>query len=278
MVQNNQVGFIKGRLLCENVLLASELVSDFHKSGPITRGCLQVDLTKAYDSIDWQFLLNILKAFDLPLLFISWIKECISTTSFSINFKGKLVGFFPWKKGLRQGVPIPSSLFGLAMDVLSKDLDKAVIENKFRPHPLCRDPLVTHLSFADDVLLFFDGQVDSLEGIIQVLHDFYVASGLSVNLRKSFLFLDGNNMQQTTSLASHFGFTVGSLPVRYLGLPLLPHKLKPSDYQSLLDKITKRISSWVVRHLSFAGHIQLIKSVFGKSGLILQVFGFGGSL
>lgn len=50
-IQNNQVGFVKGRLLCENVLLASELVSDFHKSGPTRRGCLQVDLTKAFDNV-----------------------------------------------------------------------------------------------------------------------------------------------------------------------------------------------------------------------------------
>lgn len=50
-VQLNQVGFIKGRLLCENVLLASELVVKFHKRGPNTRGCLQIDLTKAYDNI-----------------------------------------------------------------------------------------------------------------------------------------------------------------------------------------------------------------------------------
>lgn len=67
VVQGNQVGFIEGRLLCENVLLASELVSDFHKEGPTTRGCLQVDLTKAYDSVDWRFILNILSPFDLPL-------------------------------------------------------------------------------------------------------------------------------------------------------------------------------------------------------------------
>ncbi|CAL9247494.1 unnamed protein product, partial [Arabidopsis halleri] len=49
-VQRNQVGFIKGRLLCENVLLASELVEGFHLEGAVSRGCLQIDLTKAYDN------------------------------------------------------------------------------------------------------------------------------------------------------------------------------------------------------------------------------------
>ena len=56
-VQRNHVGFITGRLLCENVPLASELVADFNKPGKVSRGCLQIDITKAYDNVDWQFVL-----------------------------------------------------------------------------------------------------------------------------------------------------------------------------------------------------------------------------
>lgn len=64
------------------------------------------------------------------------------------------MGFFPGKKGLRQGDPLSSTLFVLAMDILSKYLDKAAISQIFIPHSTCLDPLVTHLSFADDVLIF----------------------------------------------------------------------------------------------------------------------------
>ena len=51
-VQANQVGFVKGRVLCENVLLASELVSDFQKPGRTRRGCIQLDISKAFDSVE----------------------------------------------------------------------------------------------------------------------------------------------------------------------------------------------------------------------------------
>lgn len=260
-VQNNQVGFVSGRLLCENVLLASELVYDFHKPGTTTRGCLQIDLTKAYDNVDWKFLLNILAAFELPEMFIGWLKERISSTSFSVSVNGKLVGFFKGKKGLRQGDSISSSLFVLAMDILSKDLDRAARSRQFIPHSMCRDPLVIHLSFADDVLVFFDGSKSSLLGIIEVLRNFYYASGLQLNLNKSQLLFDGNNYQLATYLANRFGIVNGSLPVRYLGLSLLPHKMRHEDYQSLLDRVYKRITYWSVRHLSFAGRLQLIQSV-----------------
>ena len=93
-VQANQVGFIKGRLLCENVLLASELVDNFQAEGETTRGCLQVDISKAYDNVNWEFLINILKALDLPSVFINWIWVCISSPSYSIALNGELVGFF----------------------------------------------------------------------------------------------------------------------------------------------------------------------------------------
>lgn len=238
-MQNNQVGFITGRMLCENILLASELVSDFHKPSNTSRGCIQIDLTKAYDNVDWRFMFNILVAFDLPAQFIGWIKECITSTSFSVSLNGELVGFFLGKKGLRQGDPISSSLFFLAMDILSKDLDNVARSNRFSPHPDCKNPLVTHLNFADDVLIFFDSSERSVSGIIEVLQAFYYASGLQLNLTKSQLILDGNNTQLSSSLASRFGIVNGSLPVRYLGLPLLPHKMRHKDYQPLLDKFAK---------------------------------------
>lgn len=92
------------------------------------------------------------------------------------------------------------------------------------PHPRCNEPLVTHLSFADDVLIFFDGSSQSLEGILGILDRFYHSSDLQLSLSKSRIFLDGNNQALSSSLATQFGITLGSQPVRYLGIPLLLHK------------------------------------------------------
>lgn len=131
IVQRNQVGFVQDRLLCENVLLATELVKDFNAPGPISRGCLKIDISKAYDNLNWDFLLKTLSALDLPVRFIDWIKECVTTPSYSIAFNGELHGFFPGKKRLRQGDPISSLLFVISMDVLSKMLDKGAVDGTF---------------------------------------------------------------------------------------------------------------------------------------------------
>lgn len=260
-VQGNQVGFIKGRLLCENVLLASELVDNFHLDGEASRGCLQIDLTKAYDNVNWDFLINILIALELPQIFINWIKVCISTPSYSIAFNGELIGHFQGKKGIRQGDPMSSHLFVLVMDILAKSFDLGAMEHRFQLHPKCHVPMITHLSFADDVLVFFDGSETSLEGILGILDEFKQGSGLGINRQKTSLHIDGGNFHNIRELANRFGVSQGSLPVRYLGLPLTTQKMRKQDYQPLIDRILQRFSSWTARHLSFAGRLQLLKSV-----------------
>ncbi|XP_010495645.1 PREDICTED: uncharacterized protein LOC104772766 [Camelina sativa] len=260
-VQGNQVGFIQGRHLCENVLLATELVSDFHASETRTRGCLQVDLAKAYDNLNWQFLVNVLIAIDLPPTFIDWLQQCFTSPSFSLAINGELVGFFPGKKGLRQGDPLSSLLFVLALDVLSKKLDKIAMNQSFGPHPLCLAPLITHLSFTNHMLIFFDGQEASLEGILAILEDFKQESGLGINRDKTALFLDGENLEENKLIADRAGLVQGSFPVRYLGVPLSSKKMTRQDFQPLLDRIRAKFNSWTVRKLSFAGRIQLIQSV-----------------
>lgn len=146
---------MQDRLLCENVLLASELVKDFNDQGKTTRGCLKIDISKAYDNISWDFLFKVLQTIELSDEFINWIRECVTTPLFSIAINGELNGFFPGKKGLRQGDPISSLLFVIVMDVLSKMLDQGAETGRFDIHPECEAPLITHLSFADDVLIFF---------------------------------------------------------------------------------------------------------------------------
>lgn len=207
VVQHNQVGFIKGMFLCENVLLASEMVTGFHKRGPTIRGCLHVDLMKAYDSVNWSFMLNTLTAFGLPEVFINLIKECITTTSFSIAFNGELLDCFPGKKGLRQGDPISSLLFVMAMDILAKLLDRGAMDNLFGLHPLGNAPLITHVSFADDVLLFFDGTKRSLQGLLDILDIFYKCSGLGINRSKSAVFFDGRDIVCSKTVAAAYSIS-----------------------------------------------------------------------
>ncbi|XP_056842877.1 uncharacterized protein LOC130495492 [Raphanus sativus] len=257
----NQSAFIKERLLMENVLLATELVKDYHKETISPRCAMKIDISKAFDSVQWTFLINTLKALGLPERFIHWISLCITTASFSVQVNGELAGYFQSKRGLRQGCSLSPYLFVICMNVLSRMIDEAAKKGKIGFHPKCKNIDLTHLCFADDLMIFADGTKRSVEEILRVFDAFDKMSGLRISLEKSTLFLAGVSAQKQDEILSHFPFESGSLPVRYLGLPLLTKNMTVLDYMPLIEKIRKRISSWTGRFLSYAGRLQLIKSV-----------------
>lgn len=72
IVSENQTAFVRGRLLMENVLLASELVKDYHKDSISPRCVMKIDISKAFDSVQWEFVLQSLEAIGVPVRFIHW--------------------------------------------------------------------------------------------------------------------------------------------------------------------------------------------------------------
>lgn len=257
-ISPNQSAFVKDRLLMENVLLASELVKSYHKNSVSARCALKIDISKAFDTVQWPFLLSALTALGFPSEYIVWIEKCISLASFSVQVNGELAGYFNSKRGLRQGCALSPYLFVICMEVLSKMLDKAGAQRKFGYHPYCQDLKLTHLSFADDLLIFSDSRRSSVDGILEIFKSFAEASGLHISMEKSTLYLAGLNDTDKQEILSHYTFSNGDLPVRYLGFPLLTKQMTAQDYGPLIEKIRSRISSWTARFLSFAGRLQLI--------------------
>ena len=259
-ISPSQSAFVKGRLLTENVLLATELVQGFGQANISSRGVLKVDLRKAFDSVGWGFIIETLKAANAPPRFVNWIKQCITSTSFSINVNGSLCGYFKGSKGLRQGDPLSPSLFVIAMEILSRLLENKFSDGSIGYHPKASEVRISSLAFADDLMIFYDGKASSLRGIKSVLESFKNLSGLEMNTEKSAVYTAGlEDTDKEDTLA--FGFVNGTFPFRYLGLPLLHRKLRRSDYSQLIDKIAARFNHWATKTLSFAGRLQLISSV-----------------
>ncbi|KAG7563624.1 Reverse transcriptase domain [Arabidopsis suecica] len=260
VISHSQSAFLPGRQLSENVLLASEIIQGYNRRNISPRAMLKVDLRKAFDSVRWDFILSTLKAIGIREKYIGWITECICTPSFSICVNGQSHGFFKSSRGLRQGDPLSPYLFDLAMEVFYKLLLSRFHSGYISFHPKTSELEISHLMFADDVMVFFDGSSSSLHGIYEALDDFAGWSGLSMNREKTNLFYAGLSDREEAEIAL-YGFLVGSLPVRYLGLPLMSRKLKISEYSPLLEKITNKFRGWATKSLSYAGRAQLLKSV-----------------
>lgn len=260
-VSPNQAAFLRGRHLGENVLLASELIRDYNKASCHRSGMLKVNIRKAFDTVYWDFVLKILEAQNFPPIFITWIRECITSPRFFVAINGELAGFFEGKKGLRQGDSMSPYLFIMVMKVLSRLLDKAEQQDQFHLHPLCENPRLTHLLFADDLLVFSDGSRPSINGIKSVMAILKQWLGLDMNDAKSEIFFGGYNDVQASVLADLSGFKRGSFPTRYLGLPLDPKRITMATLQPFLERITSKLHSWTVKCLSLAGKVKLIYSV-----------------
>lgn len=137
LIEPNQCAFVKGRLLLENVVLATELVKNYHKDSISPRSVLKLDISKAFDSVKWSFILDTLPAMNIPDQFVHWIHVCLSTAAFSVSINGELEGFFPSIRGLRQGCALSPYLFVIAINVLSRLLNRAVMAGRIGFHPTC---------------------------------------------------------------------------------------------------------------------------------------------
>ncbi|XP_059669115.1 uncharacterized protein LOC132314247 [Cornus florida] len=143
------------------------------------------------------------------------------------------------KREIRQGDPISPMLFVLAMEVLSLSLGNAVSNSpSFKFHWRCNKLSITHLAFADDLLLFSFGNLASVTVLHNVLTRFLQWSGLSINCSKSHVFFSGVDNQTKVAILNLLLFDAGVLPLTYLGLPLTSSAISATDCQSLVQKIT----------------------------------------
>lgn len=259
LIMPNQTAFVAGRSLMENTLLASEVVNGYHRKGGEKRITIKVDIAKAFDTVRWEFLFSCLRSYNVPELYIRWLEACVCTPSFSIAFNNSTYGYFKGKRGLRQGDPLSPYLFILVINCLSIALDKAAAEGKFHYHPRCGRSKLTHL--ADDLLIFSDGSLTSVQAILTVLKDFEERSGLAISISKSCFFAAGMTDPEIEAMSTHTGLHIGVFPMRYLGVPLYSKKLSTLQCAPLIQSIKNKLRSWTVRSLSYAGRSLLISTV-----------------
>ncbi|XP_019225393.1 PREDICTED: uncharacterized protein LOC109206976 [Nicotiana attenuata] len=261
LIAANQSAFIAGRTIVQNVLICQDLVR-LYKRKNTTQSCLiKIDLRKTYDSIEWSFVEEMLHAMNFPQRFIKWIMACITTTKYSIAINGGLYRNIVGKRGLRQGDPISPLLFVICMEYLTRILNKVADMREFGYHTKCRGIKLNHLCFADDILLFCKGNYQSAMLMLRGLQSFTNASRMTTNAGKSNIFSANMPKQELEDLCEATGYQKGTLPFRYLGVPISAKKLSSLDCEVLIDKTTARIRTWSSRNMSYAGRVQLINVV-----------------
>ncbi|GJT01793.1 RNA-directed DNA polymerase, eukaryota, reverse transcriptase zinc-binding domain protein [Tanacetum coccineum] len=220
LVGENQSAFIEGRQITDNILLSQELFKGYNRKQNIKKVSFKIDIQKAYDTISWEFLRETLEMFGFHKTMVSWIMTCVTSTKFSINVNGERVGYFKGGRGLRQGDPISPYLFTLVMEVLNLLIQKNIKESKvFKYHFGCKSLKITHLCFADDLLMFCHGDPGSVKVLKQSLDEFSGYSGLLPNMQKSSIFFGGLSDVEQQNIINIIPFSIGKLPASVFLLP-----------------------------------------------------------
>ena len=89
IIYESQAGFIPGRKISDNIILAHELVKTYTRKNISPRNMLKIDLKKAYDSVEWSFLAHVMGGLGFPEMFIQSVMHCVKTVNCTIVVNGQ---------------------------------------------------------------------------------------------------------------------------------------------------------------------------------------------
>jgi hypothetical protein len=192
--------------------------------------------------------------------------HCVTSSSISILWNGNKLPPFKPSHGLRQGDPLSPYLFILCMEKLSIAINKVVLQGDWNPIKLSNNrPQLTHLHFADDVLLFTKAKNSQLRFITDLFNRFSRASGLKINLSKSRAFYSSGIPQAKINRLTSISIIRSTTSLdKYLGFPILKGRVKRSDFLFIIEKMQTRLASWKNRLLNKPGRLTLASSILSS--------------
>ncbi|GJZ17287.1 RNA-directed DNA polymerase, eukaryota, reverse transcriptase zinc-binding domain protein [Tanacetum coccineum] len=126
LISSNQSALIPRRHIQDNILLTQEIMKGYNRKGGPKRVAFKMDLQKAYDTVNWNFLKKALEEFGFHEKMVHWVMQCVTTPGFNLNVNGESIGYFIGGRGLRQGDPILPYLFTLIMEIFSLMLQRKI--------------------------------------------------------------------------------------------------------------------------------------------------------
>ncbi|GKC28240.1 RNA-directed DNA polymerase, eukaryota [Tanacetum coccineum] len=225
IVSQEQSAFIKGRQIMDGPLILNELIS-WCKAKKDQCLLLKVDFQKAFDSVRSDHLDEILGKFGFGNKWHGWIRGCLISSKASILL-------------IDRGLFVPT------------------LVGKENPMP------ISHLFYADDAMFISKWSCSNVCVLMMMLHCFFLASGLKVNVHKSSLYGVGVHNTEVQLMAASFGYLGNKLPFTYLGVKVGGNMTRANSWTEVVQKVSTKLSSWKAKSLSVGGRLTLIKSVLG---------------
>ncbi|KAJ4816106.1 RNA-directed DNA polymerase (reverse transcriptase)-related family protein [Rhynchospora pubera] len=216
----------------------------------------KVDFAKAFDSISWTFLTNLLIERGFPPAWIAWLLDILKSSSSTIKVNGEVTDFFFHRRGLRQGDPLSPLLFNLVVDALQAFLQNS---STYTSGPIIIPPRA--LQYADDTIILLESYPRNLAIVKEILSNFSNLTGLHINNDKCLFLPVAVPDAALPGVARILNCAPKDFPVTYLGLPLSIRRLKKIHFRPLIDAFQRKLDGWKSTFLSPAGRLTLVKSV-----------------
>jgi hypothetical protein len=268
IIHPSQTAFVQGRYIASNIIIAQEIIHSFNlKSWKQKAFFLKIDLAKAFDRIEWNFIVKALKRQGFHDHFVDLIYKYISTTTLSVIINGESTPSFHPQRGLRQGCPLSPYLFIIAVNELSICLQQHSDTHNIQGvtlGPNC--PKIHSLLFADDLIICGQATQEEANKINSILQNFCNVSGQTPNLAKSSIMFS-RNADNSSRVAVKSVFPVPDLTPNtiYLGHPLIfNHNDRAKAYDYILNKFKAKLTILKANKLNHAGHLVYINSVLAS--------------
>ncbi|KAI3506473.1 hypothetical protein L1887_28832 [Cichorium endivia] len=259
-----QTAFIEGRNILEGPLVMNEICA-WAKKQKKNILLFKADFEKAFDSVNWCFLNDIMAQMGYGDKWRMWIMGCLRSARASILVNGSPTKEFSMEKGVRQGDPLSPFLFIMVMEGLNVVMKEARIKGLFTGIKIPHESLtISHLFYADDALFVGEWCKSNIKNLARILRCFFISSGLRVNFHKSKVFGVGVDPQVVAQWAAPLGCSPAYLPFSYLGVPVGANMRLKKNWTPVIDRFQAKLSTWKAKSLSFGGRLTLIKAVLGS--------------
>ncbi|GJW55867.1 RNA-directed DNA polymerase, eukaryota [Tanacetum coccineum] len=184
LINEVQTAFVSNRQILDGPFILNELIS-WCKYKKMKAMIFKIDFEKAFDSVRWDYLDDILKSFGFGVKWRSWIAGCLNSAKGSVLVNGSPTAEFKFHRGLKQGDPLSPFLFILVMESLHRSFSRVMEAGLYKGISINNSLLLSHLFYADDAVFVGEWNRANITTIVRVLNCFYMASGLKINLSKS---------------------------------------------------------------------------------------------